>query len=307
MKARLMALCVAGSFAFACAGGEQQQEEQTLAASVSADEAAIEQLRADYVTHYNMHHASVVADLFADSAVGLWADGKVTMGKPAVLADLESDMAASPTLTIDPGEVMVFGEYAVGHGTYGVSLTPPGAPAPTSLGGHYLTFFQRVDGTWKIAGVVSNFDAAPPEGTMSTDSAGAPPPDEGTMQQLVAAYTAAVAASDYNALANLFTEDAVVAFSQSPVIQGRAAILERFNTNMAEATSRKIEIHDVGTQDFGNGWALDGGWYVLTSTAPAPTGNTVQSGTYFNLLRQQPDGSWQIHWAVSNGQPMPAN
>jgi uncharacterized protein (TIGR02246 family) len=305
MTARLVALLVAGSFAFACAGGEQQ-EDQTPAAAVSADEAAIEQLRADYVTHYNLHHASVVADLFADSAFGLWADGTVTMGKPAVLADLESDMAGSPTLTIDPGEVMVIGDYAVGHGTYGVSVTPPGATAPVSLGGHYMTYFQRTNGTWKIAGVASNFDAAPPEGTMSTDSAGAPPPDEGTMQQLVAAYTQAVAASDWSALANLYAEDAIAAFTQAPALQGRAAILERFNTNMTGVTNPMIEIHDVGTMDLGNGWAIDGGWYVLTSTAPAPAGNMVQSGAYLHLLRQQPDGSWQIHWAVSNGQPKPA-
>lgn len=305
MKARLVTLLVAGSFAFACAGGEQQQTEDTQAAAVSADEAAIEQLRADYVTHYNMHHASVVADLFADSAVGLWADGKVTMGKPAILADLESDMAGSPTVNIDPGEVMVFGDNAVGHGTYSVSATPPGAPA-LSLSGHYLTIFQRVDGTWKLGGVVSNFDAAPPEGVMTTDSSAAPP-ENGTMQQLVTAYADAVAASDWTALANLYTEDAVAAFTESPALQGRAAILDRFQTRMAGTTNRKIEIHDVGTLDLGDGWAVDGGWYVLTFTAPAPAGNTVQAGAYMNVLRQQPDGSWKIHWAVSNGHPQAAN
>jgi hypothetical protein len=60
----------------------------------------------------------------------------------------------------------------------------------------------------------------------------------------------------------------------------------------------------VNTADLADGWKLDAGWYEMTSTPPE--GAMTQSGTYVNLLRREPDGSWKIHWAVSNGQPTPA-
>ncbi|MEX2283192.1 MAG: DUF4440 domain-containing protein [Gemmatimonadota bacterium] len=306
MTARLTALLAAGLFLSACAG--DASEDQTAAAdSASADQAAIEQIRADYVTHYNAHHASIVADLFADSAFVLWADGNVNLSKPEILANLEADMAASPTLGLETGEVMIFGDNAVGRGSYNVSMTPPGATAPVTIAGNYMTHFQKVNGTWKINGVASNFNAPPPAGTMTTDTAqGAPPPDEGTMTALKDAYAAAVAAANWTALANLYTDSAVVGFTESPLLQGRAAVQARFTENFAGVTAPKIEIHDVGTIDFGNGWALDGGWYIFNFTAPAPAGKTAQPGAYLSLLRQQPDGSWKIHWSIVNGQPRPA-
>ena len=82
------------------------------------------------------------------------------------------------------------------------------------------------------------------------------------------------------------------------------SIQARFVERFGSITGQQIEIHDVGTLDLGGGWALDGGWFVVTATTP--DGPMAQEGTYMNLVRQQPDGTWKIHWAVSNGHMRPA-
>jgi hypothetical protein len=45
------------------------------------------------------------------------------------------DMAPTPTLSLETGEVMVFGNHAVARGLYTVTTTPPGG-TPTSLAGN---------------------------------------------------------------------------------------------------------------------------------------------------------------------------
>ena len=308
MTARFTKLLVVGLFVSGCAAGDDAADQTAAADSAAAaDEAAIEQIRADYVTHYNAHHASVVGDMFTDSAFVLWATGDVHLMKAEIMAGLEADMAATPTLGLETGDIMVFGDNGVSRGSYNVSLTPPGATAPISFAGNYLTLFKKDNGVWKINGAATNFNAPPPEGVYAApDTTEAPPPDEGTMTALKDAFTAAVAAGDWTAVSNLYTDSAVVGYSEAPLVEGRAAILARYNQDFAGVTASSIEIHDVGTFDLGTGWALDGGWYIFNITAPAPTGKVTRSGTYLNLLQQQTDGSWKIHWSIVNGQARPA-
>jgi ketosteroid isomerase-like protein len=87
------------------------------------------------------------------------------------------------------------------------------------------------------------------------------------------------------------------------VLEGAAAVRQRFEERFGGGASPKIEIHDVGTMELSPDWAVDGGWYQFSATTPS--GPVNQGGMYMNLLRRQQDGSWKIHWAVVNGRPMP--
>ncbi len=299
MRSRIPTLVLMFAVA-ACAGdtGEQADAESAQASMAEADEAALEQIRADYVTHYNMHHPDVVAAMYTDSAVGLWADGRIDENRADILAGLTEAMAGSPTLGLTTGETMIFGDHAITRGAYNVSMTPEGAPAPVTMTGNYMTHFVRQNGEWKINWVTSNSDAPLPEGMYAADEDSETPPDEGTMTALLTAYTTAFNAGDAAAVANLFTEDAVAAFSNLPLKQGRVAVQEAISERLAMGDSPKVEIHDVGTMELGDGWAVDGGWYTITA------GATTQTGSYASLNRLQADGTWKIHWLVSNGQPM---
>jgi uncharacterized protein (TIGR02246 family) len=297
------ALALFAGLAVAC-GGEAGEGSADAAADLapSPDEAALDQIRVSYAEHYNLHHASVVADMYSDSAVALAFDGGIHMGKPAILANLETAMAGSPSLTLTSGGNMVFGDYAVSRGEYSVTSTPPGGTAAT-LAGNYLSFFTRENGAWKLSAVITNLNAPPPDGMPRGPQPGEAPPEDGTMKDFVANYTEHFNLGHANVVAGLYTEDAAVAFSGMPLAQGRAAIEAALTQRMA-AGSPKVTIHDVSTTDLADGWKLDGGWYETTATPP--TGTVTQSGTYMLLLRREADGSWKIHWAVTNALTTPA-
>ena len=288
-----------------CAGetgdatAEIEMAEPAVEVAVSADEAALEDLRATYAEHYNMNHASMVADLYADDALTLLADGSVNEGKEAITAGLEAAMASSPTLDLTTGATMVFGDWAVARGAYGVDMTPEGAEA-ISTSGHYMTVFSRQADAWKIQFVITNYDAVPPEGFPAAEGEAEPPPEEGTMSDLVAAYEEHFNAGHAAMVAGLYTEDAVSALSNLPLAEGRAAIEVLMGERFAMG-SPQLVLHDIGTLELGDGWAVDGGWYELNATSEE--GDVTQIGNYMLLCRQQEDGSWAIHWAVSNGLP----
>lgn len=310
MSSRLVALLLLGALAAACSdtgrkAAQQAAMEQTPADSAATARAALDTLRADYVSAYNAHNAAAVAALFSDSSFGLWADGTITSGPAEVQAYTQRELAASPTLSIDTGEVMVFGDHAVTRGGY--TVTMPAAKAgssPVSVSGSYMTAFKRVNGAWKIDGVLTNFSAPPPAGVQMHPDTSAPPPDRGTMTALTAAWTKAFNAADWPALAGMYTSDAVAAFSNTPVLQGRDSIQARFTQRYGTMTKPHIELHDVGTLDLSPDYAVDGGWYRLTGTTPQ--GKIQQGGIYFNLVQKQADGSWKLRWNLSNGQPKPA-
>ena len=72
-------------------------------------------------------------------------------------------MEFNPELAITTGGVVVLGEDAVAHGSYSVSVTPEGAESVTSTG-NWLSRLAKVDGDWKWAVSLINYDTAPPEG-----------------------------------------------------------------------------------------------------------------------------------------------
>jgi uncharacterized protein (TIGR02246 family) len=284
--------------AIAACGGEPAEEAPAeQAAVVSPDAQALEDLREYFQNHYNMHHASVVAGVYTEDAWSLPAAGGVLEGRAEIEADLESAMAASPTVTITGVERMVLGHRAVTMGTYQVEMTPEGGE-PMTFGGQYMNLVEHVDGEWKIAGAITNYDAAPPEGWTWNEGEAEPPAEEGTMGEVTDYFVTHWNMDHPDMVADLYTDDAVVSFSNQAVVRGRDAVA----ADLADRRPDSVElaIHDVGTIDLGDGWALDGGWYEFVRTDGS---GTAQVGAYLNLMQQQADGSWKIHWGMTNAQP----
>mgnify|MGYP001371980729 CR=1 FL=1 len=267
----------------------------------AADQAAITKIHEEYVTHFNLHHASAVADLMADSAVFLGADGSVDVWRAAIVAGLEQTMAASPSLTLAPAETKVMGDHALTRGGYTLAMTPPGGAAIT-LTGNYLTEFERANGAWKIGGVVTNYDAPPPEGLPRDTATTPPPPESGTMKELVGGFVQHYNLGHASVVAGLFTDSAVAMFADTPISRGRAAI-ESYLTGQVSQGSPQLTVHDVNTEVLPGGWAIDGGWWEVSATTPDGPMNRV--GAYMLLARQQADQTWKIEWFATNGGVVP--
>jgi uncharacterized protein (TIGR02246 family) len=287
----------------ACAGETADTSTEGAAAAdaapeMSADEQALNELAEYWATHYNMGHPDMVADVYTSDAWFLGSNGRLAEGREAIAEALGANADMSPQIEVTPGDIMVFGDQAAGWGTYTITMSAEGAPS-MSYGGTYMTHSTKTEGEWKIAGHISNLTDDPPEGFEFTSPEGEPGPNEGTLGELETAWETNFNQGHPDMVADLYTADGMVSFSRGGPLHGRAAIAEALAAMMAENPSQ-IDINDLSTMELGEGWALDGGWYEATD---ADSGEPTQYGGYFQLMRQADDGSWKIHWAVSNSWP----
>jgi uncharacterized protein (TIGR02246 family) len=297
MKVRnLLVLFLTVTFVTACtAQDDAATDDAAVMVDASADADALDALRAGYAEHYNMGHADVVAANYVDSAVTLFADGGVALGRSEIQANLEAVLAGSPTVSIDRDDIHVGDDKAVARGTWGISMPVDGAD-PMTTSGNYMTLFTRVDGEWKIMVVASNYDSEqPPEANMGAVSENVDDEEDDGMAAMMTAYEESWAAGDAAAVAMLYTDGAHASFASQAVVEGRAAI----ETRLVERMGGTLDIHSKGTIPLDDGWAVNGGWYETMDDS----GHSV--GNYLLLAKVTEDGGHQIHWLVSNGRPAP--
>lgn len=299
MKSRLPLYLFLGVFTVACSGDAGARAENAEPAmEIDADPAAtaaLEDMRAGFVQHYNLHHASMAADYYVEDGLTLLANGTVNVGREAITANLEAVMALNPTLAVENHEQMVFGDVAVTRGEYSVDFAPEGADAMT-VSGYFMSVANNVDGEWKLANLLSNYSAPPPEGTpMATPDEGPPPDLEGhAWADMTAAWATHFNLGHASMVADLYAEDAVTMWGDESMAEGRAAITAALEADMAEG-SPQIELHDVMIRDLGDGWHVGTGWYDQTTED-----GTESSGAYMVLTSTAADGSTVIHWDASN-------
>ena len=285
------------AFPAACTTQDDAGSDTDAAAAVeaSADDAALSALRNSYIEHFNLGHADMVAAMYADSAVTLFANGGVQLGREEIEAGLAESMGAFGVLAITREDLHLIGDNAVARGAWSSTTAVEGADDAV-VSGHYMTWFARVDGEWKIQIVASNYDSEqPPEAHLGAISENVPEMDDDELDDLMTAYEEAYAAGDASAIAMLYTENAHASFASQPAVEGRAAI----EAVLAEGVSGTADIHAKGTEDLGDGWSINGGWYEIMDDS----GHSV--GSYLLLAQATENGGHQIHWLVSNGRPAP--
>lgn len=307
MKLRYMWLFAVAVAVVACGGAvEEPAAEDTAPATEAApaeepmdDATALDEMTEYFVTHYNMHHADMVAELYAEDAVFLSADGSVQEGRAAIHAAMEQAMAGQPTLTLDVADRIIMGDNAVSRGMWSVETTPEGATAPMTIDGHYMTVQSKIDGDWQTVAVITNYDEEPPADLPRGESPAEEPEElaDSPLAELADYYATHYNMGHGDMVASRYTEDAVAALANTPLLQGREAIAAHLNTAMAERNPQ-LTIHEVAAEDLGDGWILGGGWYEVTSD----TGDG--NGAFMLLTRTDAEGNRQIHWSVSNLQPV---
>lgn len=265
-------------------------------ATTTADATAgIEALRASYVEHYNMGHPDVVADMYAEDAFGLMADGSILFGREAIAAELSEQMAAgSPQLAIEQIDAISFGDTVIASGTWSLTVTPDDGADPVTRGGYYMAaHFSGEDG-WKVGGVITNYDAQQSAEALQGTVPEEVPEEESILGPFLETYEAAWNAGDAEGVAALYAEDAWYAGADLPAVEGRAAIQQI----MEQRLRGELDIHGVGSWDFGDGWVLDGGWFEISG---AGEGDYI--GNYWILTHAAEGGQRQVQWIVSNGRP----
>lgn len=284
----------------ACGGGDQEATagEPAETEAVVDDATVLAEMTDYFETHYNMGHGSMVADLYAEDAGFMSANGQVLEGREAIAAYFQAGMdAMSPQIQIDQAEQLIFGDMAVARGNYTITAESEGNPV--NYGGAYLNVLRRAGDGWEVHGAVTNYsmDAGDlwvgmPEGTEA-------PPENSMMTSLAEAYETHYNLGHPSMVADLFTEDAAVSFPGEGWINGTEAINQSLTAGMEEAPG-ELDIHGVETIELADGTAVDAGWYEFTAN-----GEQVAWGTYALVGQQNADGEWRIHWLVGNASPGP--
>lgn len=309
MEPRFLVTLIAVILLAGCAG-EPVEEPQPAApakpsgptetAETTADpEAALEELRAEYVRQYNLGHAEMVADLHTADGLMLDADGAVVEGRDELIARLTAEMEAAPTLALETDETLVLGDTILGRGSWNLEVTPEGVD-PITRSGSWVNVVERVGAEWKVALVTTN-DAAPaPAGTPAGADPKRPPETSETNEataDLAARYVEHFNRGDASMVADLFAEDGVAMYAESEPVEGREAILADVESFLTQGSSQ-IAVHQTGVSDIVDGWVVATGWYELELLMDGET--VTRRGNYTTVNEPTGDGGYLIRWVISN-------
>ena len=109
----------------------------------------------------------------------------------------------------------------------------------------------------------------------------------------------AINAGDFQAVADLYAEDAIRMPADAPAQIGKAAILEWFRV---ERGQYEIEIDNIvrEAEVFGD-WGFARGDATGTLAARDGSGTRVIDSKWMSVSRRMADGSWKIHRDIYNG------
>ena len=162
---------------------------------------------------------------------------------------------------------------------------------------------SRSNLSWAALVCASAFLAAcapAPEPTASTQNTAA---DERAIREFLHRIEQIFDASDLDAAANVFTDDAVISAHGAPDAVGNAAIRELYAAAMAQvklgARFSTEEIRVLGDL------AYERGTYTLTVSDKA-TGQVLSTvvNRHIHVFRRQPDGGWKT-WRMMTNSPTP--
>jgi uncharacterized protein (TIGR02246 family) len=106
----------------------------------------------------------------------------------------------------------------------------------------------------------------------------------------------ATLSGDPTALADLFTDDAVLLEPGSPAVVGKSAILKKNKEEKAAHPCSKVLGYksEIKSLEFGDGWAFE--WTHFDVSFQESAGSEVKSfrGKGLRVLKREPDGSWKF-------------
>jgi ketosteroid isomerase-like protein len=127
--------------------------------------------------------------------------------------------------------------------------------------------------------------------------------DVAAIRSLIDPYEQAVIAGDYQAAAVVWADDVIRMPPNAPMIQGKAAMMEEFETRTYTVEEFDQAFEEIDGRD---GFAYARGPYSITYAIPGYTEPVSDTGKSLAILRKQVDGSWVMTIACWNSDlPLP--
>ena len=125
--------------------------------------------------------------------------------------------------------------------------------------------------------------------------------DVTAIRSIISKFDEDMLAGNSAAVADVYTDDAVLFPPNSPMVRGRADIRQFFDEFPKVTEFRQHPIEIVGEGELAFPW----GTYELVVLPPGATRPVRDEGKVLAVWRKQPDGSWRIHRACWNSDSMP--
>lgn len=141
----------------------EQGPQQEAGLDTAAVTSAVDSLRQSFLDAHNAGEAGRVASLYTQDAVLLPTDRPPVDGRDSIQAFFARELAAGPTLEVEPHEVKPLSpRWTSSGGTYRVTVSPEGTQDTTTVRGSYLILFRQTADGWKLFRHAATFDSLPP-------------------------------------------------------------------------------------------------------------------------------------------------
>jgi uncharacterized protein (TIGR02246 family) len=120
--------------------------------------------------------------------------------------------------------------------------------------------------------------------------------DKASIRSVNDEFSKSFVAGDWDAMMELYTEDAILMPPGGPSVSGRTAI-EAFMAAFPKVTEMSLDLDDVdGRSDM----AFVRGSYRMTIEIPGAPGPVTDEGKFIEIRRKQADGRWLVAVDIFN-------
>lgn len=237
----------------------------------------------------------VIGRIFADDFVGIAPDG-TPYTKQGFIDDTKAHPLGFTSIALNAVNVRFEGDVAVAQGDE--TFTRKGGDRGRFV---WTDVLVRREGKWQLIAAQDAMvpDTGQPQRVgLFEGSAPAGNAREG-IDQTRTAYVAAWKAANASALANLYTENALVLYPNQPAVTGRSAISDYFRGFFAEFPQNDFELTSAEIEIAGP-WAFDRGAYRWRGVPRGGGAPAADSGKYLVILQRQASGEWKIARDMDN-------
>ena len=155
---RIMLLAVVASTTISCSTPADNTPDTAAAAAAApvdtkADEAAIVRADSAWIRNVVSKNVDSLMTYYTPDAVSYGFGGAPASGTDQIRAnytEMVKSTITDPTFTSQTVKISDDGKMAYDHGTYSMTIAPPGGK-PAKENGAFLNVWRKVDGQWKLA------------------------------------------------------------------------------------------------------------------------------------------------------------
>lgn len=284
-------LAIAGLACGAETAEETAATEEPQEYAATADAASLAAMTADWQTHYNMGHASVVAGYFAEDGLMWSGSAGMAFGSDAIAAALQGGIeAASPQLSIVNDEQIVVGNLGLARGTYTSEGTMDGQATVNS--GGWMTFAEMIDGEWKIHGLISSIPAGQAAAGFTHSEMPAVHESAAMVAEGTEFFQTHLNMGHAEMVAERYAEDVVLIGSEE---NGRAALLATLQ-GMVDAGAQ-VTVTPFAAGEVGDEYVASIGTFTIT------VDGATTMGHYSNVATKNEDGTLTTVWSLTSQHP----